>query len=185
MTPYKHLIYLAQSHWTFWCVGSSEYSPSLLSWVQFFFSFSFIFFNMNCSSGTSAQEDGLLFHRKDKGCVHLWFVMGFSDYWEGRDISDPWILRFFFFFFLPHKTSVACGREVMLYKPGSKTDWKKESEGRGEERQITFFPHLHYLARDWKKKTKTKQSCPWEKIIFRKRSYIFKKVLKCIRFPTV
>jgi len=96
MTPYKHLIYLAQSHWTFWCVGSSEYSPSLLSWVQFFFSFSFIFFNMNCSSGTSAQEDGLLFHRKDKGCVHLRFVTGFRDHWEGRDVSDPWILRFFF-----------------------------------------------------------------------------------------
>lgn len=42
---------------------SQECSPSLLSRVQFFL-------NVNCS-GTSAREDSLSFHRKDKGGVHL------------------------------------------------------------------------------------------------------------------
>lgn len=42
-----------------------------------------------------------------------------------------------------------------------------------------LFPHLHWLAGDWKKDNLTLEG---NTIFRKKRSYTFKKVLRCVRF---
>lgn len=118
MAPNKHLICLAQSHLTLMCF-SQECSPSLLSRVQFFL-------NVNCS-GTSAQEDSLLFHRKDKGCVHLQLQLLRLEITEKvehrgfRPVNHQ--------IFLPHKTLLFMKER----SPGAKmTEKRIGGERRGE-----------------------------------------------------
>lgn len=144
--------------------------PLLLNWVQ-------VFFNINCSSWTSAQEVGPLFHKKDKGCP----ICG-SNYWDEELLRRWWGFRSVNHWnFCPTKLH-------FLWKGGNsirtqeQDRWKRESEGKGGERQIMLFPRWQELA-DWKEDNLALEK---KQMIFRNgRSAIFKKVLGCVGFQHV
>lgn len=161
ITPNKHLTYLAQSHFTLWCVV-------LHCWVEFRFS----------STLTALLELQLkrmapYSTERIKVVPSAILVTGISNYWEGDKSSDLWIIRYF-----APQNSLSCEKEVMWTQ---EQNWlKRESKGKGEETRIMHFPHWQELA-DWRKDTLALE----KNMIFRKRrSYIFKKVLGCVGFQS-
>lgn len=125
MTPNKHLICLAQSHGTFWCVALQNIV--LHWWGQFFFHFlqhELLFWNFSSRGWPPIPWRGY------RLCPFAILVTGFSNHWEGRDVSDPWIIRFFF---LPHKTLLLVKGKLCYMNLGTKlTEKRIRGKKRGE-----------------------------------------------------